>query len=282
MLELRGLILFVKHLVRRRYRSCRILVGLNSRVVLGEAEKGRSSSTSLNFHIRRLAEVCVTYELTLTLFCLPTWGDPADEPSRLTSLKEWKEHFPAVVVKWDDLQPTSPTAVQSLHTCRRRLARQPGVRLALGGAWVISRSSLPWIAALRVGLRSSAPAWLSEMVKAGRRSHPFRAQCARGLRVLRPWFLMWDPRCDTTLPLLFWELCLECALADIPIYFLADPGARLWKEANLMELADAAGLYEGHLACLVAQGDGCWARRALASDPVCGRRCPVVGSSPRC
>lgn len=85
------------------------------------------------------------------------------------------------------------------------------------------------------------------MVRAGRRVELPRARCAQALRVLRPRLVVWDAGGDATLSRIFWELCLECFLADVPVYLLADPVARLWKEADLAELTEAAGLYGGHL-----------------------------------
>lgn len=87
-LELSGLILFVKQLVKRGRRRCRLLIGLDSKVALVASAKARSSSRSLNFHLRRLCELTVSFELSLVLFGLPTWGDPADAPSRLASLDD--------------------------------------------------------------------------------------------------------------------------------------------------------------------------------------------------
>lgn len=139
-LELRALIMFVKHLVRRRRRHCHVLIGLDSRVVLGAAAKWRSSSTSLNFHLRRLAELCVTYELTLILSWLPTWGNPADAPSRLGSLAEWKEHFPAIAVDWDDLRAAAAAYLPALPAERRHR-----VGLVCDSAW----GALGWCLILR-------------------------------------------------------------------------------------------------------------------------------------
>lgn len=100
-LELRRLILNVRYLAKKRRRRCRVLIGLDSRVVLGAASKGRSSSRSLNFHLRRLAIVTTTHEIALVLFWLPAWGNPADAPSRFASLDDWRAHFPYEAVDWE-------------------------------------------------------------------------------------------------------------------------------------------------------------------------------------
>lgn len=153
----------------------------------------------------------------------------------------------------------------------------------LGCAWVFSSSSLPWTVALRrVGLRSSMPRWLAEGFGSRRRSALFRAQCAETLCVQRLRFVLWDFDLSSTLSLVFWDLCLECSFADIPIYSLAELGARLWKEESVMELAAAAELYEGRVDVLVTQGEGRWARRLLDSHLVLRRRCPVEGALPPC
>eukprot|EP00971_Amphidinium_carterae_P351110 6491916-Amphidinium_carterae.1 len=98
-LELRALVRLVHRL--KSQRQVRILVGLDSRVVVGAATRGRSSSRALNHHLRRLAYLCLGYELKLLLFWLPTWGNPADAPSRNESLERWSEKLPSEVLDWD-------------------------------------------------------------------------------------------------------------------------------------------------------------------------------------
>eukprot|EP00971_Amphidinium_carterae_P350476 6491567-Amphidinium_carterae.2 len=112
-LELRALIRLVFRISSWKIRKARILVGLDSKVVIGAASKGRSSSFALNYHLRRLAAVCLTFELQLLLFWLPTWGNPADAPSRYESLDSWRQKLPTQVLDWGEVlaqlrEPSTP------------------------------------------------------------------------------------------------------------------------------------------------------------------------------
>eukprot|EP00971_Amphidinium_carterae_P341681 6480620-Amphidinium_carterae.1 len=100
-LELRALVRLVQRIQSQGLRRVRILVGLDSKVVIGAATRGRSSSRALNHHLRRLAFFCMGYEIKLLLFWLPTWGNPADAPSRNMPLQSWSDKLPAEVVDWD-------------------------------------------------------------------------------------------------------------------------------------------------------------------------------------
>lgn len=151
-LELLSLIMFDKQLVGRRHCNGRGLIGLYSRVVLGAAEKRRGSSTTLNFHIRRLAGLCGIYKLMLILFGLPTCCDPAEARSRLGPLTQWKKHFPAIAVNWDSPRHASTEGAHDLPAGRRHRVPRAGVRIALGSALLRSYSALPRLAALRRGV----------------------------------------------------------------------------------------------------------------------------------
>lgn len=200
-LELRGLILLVKDMVRR---SSRILTGLDSRVALGAAEKGRSSSTTLNFHLCRPVVFCVTYELTLVLFWVwlrfLKWGFGL----------QCRSGSPGVLGQYRDRRPSDHTVL--------------------------------------------------------------------GLFVSR--LVLWGGGRCSALSLIFWDLRLECSIADVPVHLLVELGSQLWKDENLMELAIAADLYERRYDMLVAQGEGCWSRRLFSSRPVLCSRCPVEGVRP--
>ena len=58
------------------------MVLLDSRVVIGAATKGRSSSRGLNRVIRQLAAFCFVGGLALHLIFIPTEHNPGDHPSR--------------------------------------------------------------------------------------------------------------------------------------------------------------------------------------------------------
>ena len=81
--EGRALITFVKWVLRceRRFRK-RVVVLVDSKVVLGACVKGRSSSAPLNALLRRLAALCFAGGLVLHCVFVPTSHNPSDWPSR--------------------------------------------------------------------------------------------------------------------------------------------------------------------------------------------------------
>ena len=71
-LELTALTSLVKHLANRGARKQRILCYVDSRVVLGAASKGRSSSRRLNCGLRRIAFECLSASLSIDLLSVPS------------------------------------------------------------------------------------------------------------------------------------------------------------------------------------------------------------------
>ena len=81
--EGRALIRYLKWLVRSRRRfHHRVVVLLDSRVVIGAATKGRSSSMPLNLLCKRLAALTFATDILLHLVFIPTAHNPSDWPSR--------------------------------------------------------------------------------------------------------------------------------------------------------------------------------------------------------
>ena len=64
----------------------RLMVLVDSRVVLGAVSKGRSSSRKSNFTLRKLVFLCLACDIALELVWVPTWANPADAPSRKNRL----------------------------------------------------------------------------------------------------------------------------------------------------------------------------------------------------
>ena len=85
-LELVALVSLLRRLSNQGVRRQRILCCVDSRVVLGAATKGRSSSRKLNHVLRKLAYECLASSLTVDLLWVPSWANPADAPSRHFSL----------------------------------------------------------------------------------------------------------------------------------------------------------------------------------------------------
>ena len=81
--EAKALIHLVRWVLRSKRRFCRRLVVLiDSKVVIGGVTKGRSSSVQLNALIRKLAALCFAGNLLLHCVFIPTSHNPADWPSR--------------------------------------------------------------------------------------------------------------------------------------------------------------------------------------------------------
>ena len=81
--EARALVLYVKWVLRRKERFChRVVVLVDSKVVIGAATKGRSSSQPLNAILRRLAALCFAGGLVLHCVFISTSHNPGDWPSR--------------------------------------------------------------------------------------------------------------------------------------------------------------------------------------------------------
>ena len=81
--EARALVHCVKWVLRSsiRHRS-RVVVLVDSRVVVGATAKGRSGSQPLNVFLKRLAALSFAGGLELVVIYVPTEYNPADYPSR--------------------------------------------------------------------------------------------------------------------------------------------------------------------------------------------------------
>ena len=93
-LELTALTSLVRHLANRGAGKQRILCCVESRVVLGAVSRGRSSSRRLHSN--------VSVFLSIDLLWVPSWGNPADAPSRGSSLASWQRSLPT----WPPQAPT--------------------------------------------------------------------------------------------------------------------------------------------------------------------------------
>ena len=81
--EGRALLHFVKWVLRSQARFCRRVVLLvDSKVVIGAVTKGRSSSLQLNALLRKLAALCFAGGIVLHCVFVPTSHNPSDWPSR--------------------------------------------------------------------------------------------------------------------------------------------------------------------------------------------------------
>ena len=91
MLEARGLLAYVKLLVREGRTGQRVIVVVDSGVVKGAVRKFRSSSEGLNFVLRQLAGYCLGADLYLEILWVPTWANLGDAPSREVGLSVWRK-----------------------------------------------------------------------------------------------------------------------------------------------------------------------------------------------
>ena len=81
--EAKALIRYIRWILRSKSRfGHRVVVLIDSQVVIGAATKGRSSSRALNALIRRLAALCFAGGLVLHCIFIPTAHNPSDWPSR--------------------------------------------------------------------------------------------------------------------------------------------------------------------------------------------------------
>lgn len=81
--EADALIRYVRWVLRSKSRFChRLVVLVDSKVVIGAVAKGRSSSASLNALVRRLAALCCAGGILLHCIFIPTSHNPSDWPSR--------------------------------------------------------------------------------------------------------------------------------------------------------------------------------------------------------
>ena len=82
-LELSAVLDCLRHFLKSgRFLNKRVLVLLDSQVSLGVLSKGRSSSSSLNAVLVRIAALCRFANVTAVFGWVPSEGNPADGPSR--------------------------------------------------------------------------------------------------------------------------------------------------------------------------------------------------------
>jgi len=96
-LELEAVILLIKRLSIDGWHHCRVLVAIDSRVVVGAIAKGRSSSRKLNFRLRKLAALLFLRDIYLEVIWVPTWANPADAPSRFKAMADWYRSIPTKI-----------------------------------------------------------------------------------------------------------------------------------------------------------------------------------------
>jgi hypothetical protein len=81
--EARALLVFVRWVLRKpAHFGRRLVVLVDSNVVVGAVTKGRSASYPLNLLLRRLAALCLFGDLLLHVVFIATEHNPADAPSR--------------------------------------------------------------------------------------------------------------------------------------------------------------------------------------------------------
>jgi len=113
--EARALLRYVRWLLRSVDRfEHRVVVLVDSRVVVGACTKGRSSSVPLNRLVQRLAALCFAGGLSLYLVYIPSAHNPSDPPSRGP-----RETWP-----WALRAATRQGVVGGTRRARREAARQ--------------------------------------------------------------------------------------------------------------------------------------------------------------
>jgi hypothetical protein len=86
--ELRALNDEVFRAIDHGLRDCKLIVCIDSRVVVGCVAKGRSSAVQLNEHLRTLASTCACAGVQVRVVWVGTEYNPADAPSRNRPLPE--------------------------------------------------------------------------------------------------------------------------------------------------------------------------------------------------
>ena len=108
LLELEAVHDMIFRLARSGLRRSRVLMLVDSQVTLGAVSKGRSSSRRVNFWLRKIAGVCLSYGLTVDLVWVPTKANPADAPSRQVSLDQWWAEVAELQQSTDVKPPEAP------------------------------------------------------------------------------------------------------------------------------------------------------------------------------
>ena len=97
LLELESLISLLKRVTREGMCGKRLVVPLDSRVVIGAVSKGRSSSRKMKFLLRKLGFWCFAYDIALERVWVPTWANPPDAPSRNRPHESWYASLPKLL-----------------------------------------------------------------------------------------------------------------------------------------------------------------------------------------
>ena len=110
--ELESLISLLRRVTREGIRAQRLLVLVDSRVVLGAVSKGRSNSRKLNFALRRQGFWCLAHDIALELVWMPTWAN-------LAEIESW--YAPLPKLSSSSRQPVPfRSRICSVNCCRRR------------------------------------------------------------------------------------------------------------------------------------------------------------------
>ena len=97
--ELAAVVLELEHRILNGLKQCRVVICIDSRVVVGAIGKGRSSSVRLNAYLRRLCALSIGARVDIRVLWVATHANPADAPSRDRALPErgarpaWAEKF---------------------------------------------------------------------------------------------------------------------------------------------------------------------------------------------
>ena len=75
---LESLISLLRRVAREAVCGWRLLVVVDSRVVLGAVSEGRSNSRKINFSVRKPGCLCLAYDIALELIWVPTWANRAE------------------------------------------------------------------------------------------------------------------------------------------------------------------------------------------------------------
>ena len=135
--EAKALLLFVKWVLRSAKRfSHRIVVLVDSKVVVGAVTKGRSPSFPLNRLLQRLAALCFAGGLVLHCVFIPTAHNPSDWPS------QWGPKFVAAC-SLRSLRGAAPTATLSWLRHRVRQAPRSSTKAFAWETWDYFKL-LPW------------------------------------------------------------------------------------------------------------------------------------------
>ena len=102
-LELESLVSLLRRVTREGIQARRLLVLVDSSVVLGAVSKGRSGWRRVNFLLRKQRFWCLAYDIALEIVWVPTWANPEDAPQQNKPIESWYASLPKL--------PPPPTAV---------------------------------------------------------------------------------------------------------------------------------------------------------------------------